>query len=353
MSNVSSKGSESGHWTGLDVSKMTFDAGWLAQQVSAPSSNLAALPAKAFARTREGAKVFLQWLDAQHGDDGVPVRCVMEATGRYSLELAVWLLELRPSLAPAIAPPRQTSAFMNSLGVRNMTDKLAARTLAVYGRERQPRPYEAPSPEEQALREVSRHRDVLVRQRTMVKNQLGETSTTAFVRKSQRKHLRWLNREIQGAEVEMKRVVDSAPELKHDVELLDSVYGVAFKSAVVIRAELGDLRRFDRARQLSAYAGLNPSQRISGTSVHKRTRMGKQGNPRVRQALYLCAMVAIQGENDFSRTYQRLIADGKSRMASLGVVMRKMLVLMRALLIHGIPYEPDWKLCGKPRLLPS
>ena len=353
MSEVMSKVNGSCHWVGLDVSKKTFDAAWLSMEVSAPSTNLARLPARAFARTPKGVENFLRWADARGGNEEVPARCIMEATGRYSVELAVWILERRPSLTPAIAPPRQTSAFMSSLGVRNITDKLAARALAVYGRERDPRPYEAPSPEEQALREASRHRDALVRQRTMVKNRLGETSTNAFVRKSQRKHLRWLDGEIERAEVEMMRVVDSAPELKRDVELLDSVYGVAFLSAVVIRAELGDLRRFDRARQLSAHAGLNPSQRTSGSSVHRRTRMGKQGNPRVRQALYLCAMVAVQGANDFSRTYRRLIADGKSRMASLGVVMRKMLVLMRALLIHGIPYDPDWQRCGKPRQISS
>ena len=247
MSKVRSKAHESCPWVGLDVSKKTFDAAWLSVELSAPAADLARLPAQAFARTPEGVQAFLRWVDMRRGDEEVPVRCVMEATGRYSVELALWMLERRPSVAPAIAPPRQTSAFINSLGVRNITDKLAARALAVYGRERQPRPYQAPTPEEQALREVSRHRDALVRQRTMVKNQLGETSTNAFVRKSQRKHLRWLDGEIKRTEAEMKRVVDSAPELKGDVEIYDKVYGVGFLSAVVIRAELGDLYEAGRS----------------------------------------------------------------------------------------------------------
>lgn len=336
-------------WIGLDVSKRTFDAGVLLGGRVEPAAALATLPARAFARTPEGVLDFLQWLDTLiEESEPVPApRCVMEATGRYSTELAVWLLAQRPCLAPAIASPRQTAAFIKSLGLRNSTDQLAARALALYGRERRPQAYVPLSPEEQELRDLCRYRDTLVRQSTAVKNQAGETTASAFVRHNQRKRLRLLAGDIERTETQLRDLVNQQAWLKHDVELLTTIYGVGFLTAVVIRAELGDLRRFDQARQLSAHAGLNPCIRQSGTSVHRRTRMGKQGNARVRQALYLSAIVTIQGRNDLQRTYRRLIDHGKSPMAALGAVMRKQLVLMRAILISGKPYDPNWKLGGK------
>ena len=145
-------------------------------------------------------------------------------------------------------------------------------------------------------------------------------------------------------EAEMKRVVEAAPKIAHDVALLSSIYGVGFIVAVVIVAELGDLRRFRKARQLTAFAGVSPRIYQSGTSVARPARMCKKGNPRVRQALYLSALSAVRGRNDLQRTYTRLISQGKPPKAALGAVMRKLLVVMRALLITETDYDPDWQL---------
>lgn len=339
------------HWIGLDVSKATFDAAWLSCSESAPAKHLAGLPAKAFARTPQGVGKFLAWLDARLAAEmtkpeslaKAPVRCVMEATGRYSTELAMWLLERRPALSPAIAPPRHTAFFIQSLGLRNMTDKLAARGLAVYGRERTPKAYTPMSDAEMALREVCRYRDSLVRQRTMLKNQSGEKSSSSFVVKTQAKRLRQLEKDITRAEDEMHKMVKTDTELDRAIALLCTIFGVGFLTAIVVRTEMGDLRRFEKARSLSAFAGLNPSVRQSGTSVRGRTRLSKQGNSRVRQALYLAAMTVIRKPSELTRTYERLKANGKTHMAALGSVMRKLLVLMRAILIHGTPYQPMWK----------
>lgn len=341
-----SEAAQTGYWAGVDVSKEVFDVA-----VAAPDwkGTLADLPARVFSRTPEGVDECIAWLDTltEGAPEGAAVRCVMEATGRYSVELAAWMMEGRPGLAPAIEPPRQTAAFITSMGLRNVTDKLAARCLAVYGLERRPKPYEPPSPEELELREVCRYRDSLVCERTAVKNQAGETTTSAFVERNRQKRLRLLDADIERTETEMRHLVNQGALLNRDVALLGGIYGVGFLTAVVIRTELGDLRRFDKARQLSAFAGLSPSIHQSGTSVCKKTRMCKRGNPRVRQALYLSSMVAIQGHNDLQRTYAQLLNNGKTPMAALGAVMRKLLTVMRAVLISERPYQPDWKLSGK------
>jgi len=344
--------SELNHWIGMDVAKQTFDAALVRDGQKWPATALADVPVRTFARTRQGVHDFLQWLDTLVAADAhsTNVRIVMEATGRYSTELAMWLVELRPLLTPAIAPPRQTAAFIASLGLRNKTDKLEARALGFYGMERQPPAYQPMSADESELRELTRYRDFLVRERVAAANRTGETTTCQAVRKMQQKRMRLLEQDIARIEQQMRLKVNSCPELKRDITLLCTIYGVGFITAATVRAELGDLRRFYKARQLTAYAGLNPSLRQSGSSVNGRPHMSKKGNPHIRQSLYLAAMVIIRGQNDLQRTYLKLRQEGKAPMAALGAVMRKLLVLMRAILISGKPFEPMWK--TQPECIP-
>lgn len=331
--------SRSVHWVGVDVAKDTFEAALVRCSQHYPDTPLREIPVCAFARSSNGVQALLAWLN-EHGVDQEHVRVVMEATGNYSTELAVWMLSQRQTLSPAIANPRQTNAFIKSMAVRNKTDSLDARALGFYGVERHPAPYEPLSPEQAELRALSRYRGSLIRQRSAVKNQIKETCECAFVQKIQLKRLRLLTGDIGRVVEQMKALVAQHDVLKHDVELLISIYGVAFINATTILAELGDLRRFTLARQLSAFAGMSPRHHQSGTSIRGRSRLCKQGNPRVRQCLYLCALTAIRGNNQFRETYQRLLAQGKPPMVAVGAIMRKLLVLMRAILISGKRFQP-------------
>ncbi len=194
---------------------------------------------------------------------------------------------------------------------------------------------------------MSRYRDALVHEKVAEKNRAGEPQASPLVLRLQKKRLRLIGADIKRVEVKMKQLVDQSPELQPDVARLSTIYGVAFLTAVTVLAELGDLRRFERARQLTAFAGVSPRVIQSGSSVSKRTRMCKQGNPRVRQALYLAAVTAVRGQNDLQRVYARLVAEGKAPKLALGAVMRKLLTVMRALLLSGEAYDPNYKAGGK------
>jgi len=334
---------------GLDVSKATFDAAVAGPDQRFPSTLLRALPWKAFPRTRAGVRLFLRWLKeqtSQYEHEGV--RVVMEATGQYSVELTTWLLAVRPSLQPAIENPQNTKAFIDSLNQRNRTDGLAARGLAFYGVERHPVAYEPLSPARQELRALSRYRTVLVRQRTALKNRRQEKSDSRIVAQMQARQIQQMDRDIAQLEQEIKRVLHEDSSLRHDFELLVSIDGVGFITAMTVLAEIGDLRRFERARQLTAYVGVSPRVVQSGTSVRGKTHMCKRGNARVRHALYLSAMATLKTKhpNTLSATYRHLREEGKEPRAAIGAVMRKQLTVMRAVVVSGKPYDPAWKPCA-------
>ena len=334
------------YWAGMDVAKRTFDVALAREGQSFPSTPLRDLPRKTFARTEKGASEFITWLE-RHIDEGerANVRVVMEATGDYSVQLTAWLLKLRASLGPAIETPTRTKAYIDSLGLRNKTDGLDARALAFYGADRKPSPYGPLSPERQELRDLTRYRDALVKERTAMKNRGQERCVSLAVKKMREKRLRQISKDIEKIEEQSKRLIEKTPRFKQDYALLASIDGVGFVTAITVLAELGDLRRFNRARQLTAFAGVSPQKHESGESVRKKTKMCKQGNGRIRQALFLAAMATLRTKKDsgLKRKQQQLCERGKAGKCALGAVMRKLLTIMRAVLISGKPYDPLWK----------
>lgn len=342
------------YWIGADVAKKTFDAALVRPGQHYPFTPLREVPVATFARSVEGVKEFLAWVaDQLRGTSShVAVRMVMEATGSYSVQLTGWLNEQCPALAPAIVNPRQTCAYLDSMQLRNKTDRMEARALAFYGAERRPVPYETLSPERLELRALSRHRDALVAERVREHNRGEEPFASTLLARLHRRRLAQLKRDIAAIEVRCKELIDKSPDLRRDAKLLRSIPGVAFITSLVALAELGDLRRFRRARQVTAFAGLTPGAKQSGTSVHPRATLCKRGNPRMRQALYMAAMAAVRVGGPLRDFYDRLTAKGMNGKAALCAVMRKMLTIMRALLIHDTPYDPRWNNHGTKQPLP-
>lgn len=334
-------------WAGLDVAKDTFDAAWAAPVIGCSVVELRHLPARTFARTPQGVNDFLQWSAAVIPAPQENPRVIMEATGAYSTQLAAWLTQARPELRPAIANPKRTADFIQSLGLRNKTDRLDARALALYGFDRRPAPYEPPRPERAELRGLLRYRDALVAERVAENNRAKETGQPTAVQKLQKRRLTQLDRDIEKLEHKSRELMRKHPALTRDMELLETIYGVGFLTAAIVLAELGDLRRFPQARQLTAFAGLSPRIVQSG-KTRRGTHLCKQGNGRVRQALYMAAVAATRGDTQLAHDYHAMVQAGKPRMIALGALMRKLLCVMRAVLVYETPYQPFPNRCGKP-----
>ena len=120
-----------------------------------------------------------------------------------------------------------------------------------------------------------------------------------------------------------------------------SIKGIGQRTAASLLAEIGEVTSFAHARALAAYAGLNPRQYRSGTSIRRRTRLSKQGNAALRKALYFPAIVAKQ-HNPIDRPFcARLSAAGKAPMAVVGAAMRKLLHIVYGVLTSGQPFDPQ------------
>lgn len=320
------------YWAGIDLAKLTFQMALWGQQ------ELGEMEVRTFNRTRKAMQGVLDWLRASV-PESTPIGIVMEATATFAEEVGAWLLDLDHSLVVAIVNPGQTSAFIQSLGLRNKTDDLDARALARFGFERTPMAWERPTAEMAALKDLVRTRTDLVETRTAMKLRLKDHERTAKVAtQALEKVIEGLDIQIKALEKAIQAHVAGNRKLVKMVARLTSIKGVALITATTVLVELGDLRRFARSRQLTAFAGLSPKKRQSGTSLNGRAHLCKQGSSRVRAVLYMAAGAAARFNPDLRATYLELQAKGKTKRSALGAVMRKLLVLMRAVL----KADQDW-----------
>jgi transposase len=145
---------------------------------------------------------------------------------------------------------------------------------------------------------------------------------------------------------QLRTHIQSHDTLKAQADLLTSVVGIGPDTAARLLAEIGDIRIFDSARQLAAFAGLTPQEHTSVTSVQGKPYLCKLGNARLRKAHYFPALVMLQRVPEIQPFRNRLAADGKTKMAIVGAVMHKLICIVYGVLSSGQAYDP-------PKLLPQ
>lgn len=321
-------------WFGIDVSKATFDIACASGEPRKP-------PHRKFPRTLQGCLECLEWVEA-YLPPGSPPALVMEATGGYSRELARWLLQLNADLRVSIAQPFRVHYFAKGLGVANKTDAQDAAVLARFGEVHQPRPLRPMTPGYEQLRALTRERAAFLKAALALGNRNELPSESALAQRIRERMLASHQTAVAELDQAIAALIAGDPALARDSARLQTIPGVGPVVASTLMGELGDLREFPHPKALTAFTGVAPALKDSGSSVHLPAHMTKHGSGRVRQVLYLAAMAAIRGDNTLARSYERLLEEGKAPMLALGAIMRKLLVLCRILLVCEQDYQSDF-----------
>lgn len=175
-------------------------------------------------------------------------------------------------------------------------------------------------------------------QKTAQKNRL-KVAKDEFVRKIHQAQIKELDQHIQQVEAEIQAITNSNQDLKAVSDRLQTIPAIGKLTAAILTNYLlsGD---FKTANQFTAFAGLNPQQKESGTSVKGRSSMTRYGNRRLKSALFMPAMVALN-RNYFPDFVKRLNAKNKPKMLILGALMRKLLVVAYHVYKTQKPYNPQ------------
>jgi len=219
-------------------------------------------------------------------------------------------------------------SYVRSCGQMAKTDRIDARMLAQYGRERgcSLRLYAPQDRVQRRLRLLVSRREQLVQMLTAEKNRL-QAPDNAPLAPSIRRLMQALEREIETIKRQIRRLLQRNEALKRRRALLLSIPGIGEVIAATLLALMPELGRIGN-RQAAALAGLAPFARDSGRQRGRR-RLGP-GRLGVRRVMFIAAMVAVQQEGPLRAFYERLLARGKKPILALAATARKMLVIINA-----------------------
>lgn len=316
------------HILGIDVAKAKLDVMLLRPDDTSEHG--------VFDNTPSGFRKMDKWLKQRKAGR---VHVCLEATGVYGDDVAVHLHEGGHMVS--VINPARIKAYGDSQLARNKTDKLDAALIADFCRTQKPPAWTPPPAHWLELRAMVRHMDALDTMRLQEENRL-RTVQSDVVRKQLETHIAFLKAQIADLRRRIKRHIDQDPDLKNDRDLLTSIPGIGDITAAKFLAEVRDVRRFDSARELVAYAGLNPKQHYSGRSVHRKIGISKTGNAALRKAFFCPAMAARNHNPAMSALADRLHARGKTKIVAIVAIMRKLLHLAYAILISGRPFDPNF-----------
>jgi transposase len=264
----------------------------------------------------------------------------MEATSIYGNALARFLFAAGYKVS--IVNPSRPKAFGRSELSRTKTDRADAKVIARFCAALCPEPWTPPALEIEQLQALVHRLDSLMAMKQQEQNRL-ETVDSILV-EAITAHIDFLKEQIATTKKLIGDHFDKHPQLKSQRDLLVSIPGIAEATATVILAEIRDVSTFDSADQLAAFAGLTPQEFSSGSSVRGKPRLSKIGNARLRQALFMPAIVARRYNPFIQALCDRLLAKGKSKMSIVGAAMHKLLRQVFGVLKSQKPFDPNFLL---------
>ena len=263
-----------------------------------------------------------------------PALIVLEATGGFEHTVVAALATA--GLPAVVANPRQVHDFGKATGQLAKTDRIDAALLALFAERVRPEPRPLPDAATEALSALLTRRRQLLEMLTAERNRL-RFARAPLIRRGLQQHIRWLERQLAGVDTDLGQTIQASPVWRATENLLRSVPGigpVVSRTLIGALPELGHLNR----KQIAALVGVAPHARDSGTFRGKRMVWG--GRAPVRAVLYMGALVAARHNPVIRAFYLRLRAAGKPAKVALTASMRKLLVMLNAMVRDQTYWSP-------------
>lgn len=262
-----------------------------------------------------------------------PTLIALEATGGFETVVAAGLAAA--GLPLAVVNPRQIRDFAHATGRRAKTDPIDAGVIAHFAEAVRPQARPVASAEAQALGELVARRRQLIEMMTAERNRRRQLTTKRLIKGIDR-ILAALQAQLSELEKDIDDAVRGTPVWREKEDLLVSVPGIGHKIARTLIAELPELGSLGR-REVAALVGVAPFNRDSGRWRGRRSIAG--GRAIVRSALYMSVLVSIRRNLPLATVYRRLRAAGKPGKVAIVACMRKLAIILNAILRDKTPWQ--------------
>jgi len=260
---------------------------------------------------------------------------VVESTGGYEMPLATKLT--MAELRVAIVNPRQVRDFAKATGRLAKTDAIDASVLAHFAAAIRPEPKPLPDAQQRELKALVTRRHQLIEMRTMEKNRYH--TAPQWTRDMIKEHIGWLSGQIRDLDKDLRKHVRANAEWRQKDDLLRSVKGVGPITSLTLITCLPELGKVNR-KEIAMLVGVAPLNCDSGQMRGRRSIWG--GRSHVRSVLYMAALSASRSNPRIKAMYKRLKKAGKPSKVALVACMRKLLVILNAIVKSGTPWSDSY-----------
>lgn len=295
-------------WVGIDVSQTHLDGYLLPQGTSFQVAN-----------TEAGVQTLIAQLKSSP-----PHLVVAESTGGLERTLVARLHQA--AIPVAIVNPRKVKGFAIALG-KAKTDKLDAEVIARFAQSVKVQPQPMIAASAQQLSDLMHRRQQLVDIQVAEKNRLSRASK--LVQADIEDHLKHLQQRIESLNQQIQTLGQQQSDWQRKDKILQSVKGIGAVTAALCLVELPELGQLSE-KQIARLVGVAPLNHDSGKHTGKRRIAG--GRTQVRCGLYMATLVATRHNPVIRDFYQRLLAKGKLKLVALVACMRKLLVILNAMI---------------------
>jgi transposase len=285
------------------------------------------------------------WIKKYHKQKEIPLITAMEATGVYYENCALYLFGNGYSVSVVL--PNKAKKWMQAEGIKTKNDKIDAAGLSKMGAEKALELWEPAAEYYYQLRALTRQHQSLQEHKTAVGNQLHAEEHGMYQNKQVLKQLKQLialiDKQLSELAIAIEKHLCSDTQVAEKVKKICKIKGLGILTVAVILAETNGFTLFKNAPQLVSYAGYDVKENESGTHKGK-TRISKQGNSRIRRALYMPALcVVTHKQKPFVDLFERTFEKHRIKMKSYVAVQKKLLVTIYALWKNNTAFDPDYK----------
>lgn len=281
-------------------------------------------------------------LSSGHAPQAILV--VMEASGSYWMKLASCLYQA--GFGVSVINPAQAHHFAKALLNRSKTDALDAHVLARLAAKLRPQPWKPASETYEQLYQRLRQRDALLEMRQQERNRLHalrqRPTVVADVEARLVAHITYLQSQIDDLERELRQALAQDEAWDQAAGLLRTIKGFGLIATCWLLVATHNFTACERPEQIASYAGLVPRKFESGSSVNRRPAIGFAPHARLREALYMACLSAVQHNPAIKSFYNRLLAEGKPKKVALCACARKLVHIAWAVVNKQQRWEPDY-----------
>jgi transposase len=298
---------------------------------------------KVFSNKESGFVALIKWVK-KLTIENVVIHFVMEATGVYHQKFAYYLDA--NGFNVSIVLPNKISNYMRTLENRTITDKTCAEAIAQFGLERKLDKWQKPNIIYKSLQQLTREREQIVEERSIVKNQLhaenaeGEPNANSIKRLKAR--IKFLNQQEKEIKQDIEKCIKKDESIEKEIKNITTIPGVGRLTATIVLAETNGFELIRNKKQLISYSGLDVREKQSGTSVKGKPRISKKGNKFLRKAMFFPALSAVKYEQNYKEIYARLVSKNGIKMKGLVAVQRKLLELIYIIFKNKTVYQSDY-----------